>query len=57
MIGPKDNAVEENQSAAAARHAKGEFVRGVSGFRGSLGSDDFPAVPDRYHLYVALRKL
>jgi putative glutathione S-transferase len=54
MTGSKDNAVEENQSAAAARRAKGEFVRGVSGFRGTLGSGDFPAVPGRYHLYVAL---
>jgi putative glutathione S-transferase len=54
MTGSKDNAVEENQSAAGARRAKGEFVRGVSGFRGSLGSNDFPAVPDQYHLYVAL---
>lgn len=54
MTGSKDNAVEENQSAAGARRAKGEFVRGVSGFRGSLGSNDFPAVPNQYHLYVAL---
>ena len=54
MTGPKDNAMEENQSAAAALRAKGEFVRGVSGFRGTLGSGDCPAVPGRYHLYVAL---
>lgn len=54
MTGSKNNAVEENQSAVAARRSKGEFVRGISGFRGTLGSADFPAVPDRYHLYVAL---
>jgi len=42
MTGSKDNAVEENQSAAAARRAKGEFVRGVSGFRGTLVQVIFP---------------
>ena len=46
MTGSKNNAVEENQSAVAARRSKGEFVRGISGFRGTLGSADFPAVPD-----------
>jgi putative glutathione S-transferase len=47
--------VEEAQTDAAARRAKGEFVRGVSGFRAVLGEDpDFPAVPNRYHLFVAL---
>ena len=46
--------VEESQKDAAARRAKGEFVRGVSGFRSVLGQDpDFPAEPDRYHLFVA----
>jgi glutathionyl-hydroquinone reductase len=54
MTGSKNNAVDENQSAAAARRAKGDFVRSVSGFRGTLGSGDFPAVPGRYHLYVSL---
>ena len=46
---------EEAQTDAAARRAKGEFVRGVSGFRSVLGEDpDFPAEPGRYHLFVAL---
>lgn len=46
--------VEESQKDAAARRAKGEFVRGVSGFRSVLGEDpDFPAEPARYHLFVA----
>lgn len=46
--------VEEPQKDAAARRAKGEFVRGVSGFRSVLGEDsDFPAEPARYHLFVA----
>lgn len=46
--------IEEEQTDAAARRAKGEFVRGVSGFRSVLGEDpDFPAEPNRYHLFVA----
>ena len=46
---------EESQNDAAARRAKGEFVRGVSGFRSVLGeSPEFPAEPGRYHLFVAL---
>ncbi|MHA7876375.1 glutathione S-transferase C-terminal domain-containing protein [Roseivivax sp.] len=50
----KDASVEEDQTDAAARRAKGEFVRGRSGFRGQLGSAEFPAEPGRYHLFVAL---
>lgn len=47
--------VEEAQDKAAERRAKGEFVRGVSGFRNAVGREpDFPAEPDRYHLFVAL---
>lgn len=50
-----DASVEENQTGAAARRARGEFVRGVSGFRSILGEDPaFPAEPGRYHLFVAL---
>ena len=46
--------VEESQKDAVARRAKGEFVRGVSGFRAVLGEDpDFPAEAGRYHLFVA----
>ena len=45
---------EESQKDAVARRAKGEFVRGVSGFRSVLGEDpDFPAEAGRYHLFVA----
>ncbi len=52
---PVDTSKEEAQTDAAARRAKGEFVRGVSGFRSVLGEDpDFPAEPNRYHLFVAL---
>ena len=44
-----DTAVEESQTDAVARRAQGEFVRGVSGFRGVLHKDpDFPAEPGRY---------
>jgi glutathionyl-hydroquinone reductase len=49
-----DTSVEESQADAATRRRKGEFVRGVSGFRNVLGSVDFPAEPNRYHLFVAL---
>jgi putative glutathione S-transferase len=49
-----DTAVEEDQSDADGRRARGEFVRGVSGFRSALGDPDFPPEPGRYHLYVAL---
>ncbi|MEM8916379.1 MAG: glutathione S-transferase C-terminal domain-containing protein [Pseudomonadota bacterium] len=50
-----DTSVEESQDRAAERRAKGEFVRGVSGFRSVLGEDPaFPAEPGRYHLFVAL---
>jgi putative glutathione S-transferase len=46
---------EESQTDAVARRAKGEFVRGVSGFRSVVGEDpEFPAEAGRYHLFVAL---
>jgi len=45
--------VEESQIDVAARRAKGEFVRGISGFRNTLGEAEFLAVPGRYHLFVA----
>ena len=44
--------VEEDQTAAQDRRAKGEFVRGVSGFRNAVGDVNFPAEPNRYHLFV-----
>ncbi|MBI1417504.1 MAG: glutathione S-transferase [Limimaricola sp.] len=49
-----DASVQEDQSDAANRRARGEFVRGVSGFRHAIGDRDFPAEPGRYHLFVAL---
>ncbi len=33
--------------------AKGEFVRGTSGFRAQIGDPDFPPEKGRYHLFVA----
>ena len=48
-----DTSKEESQRDADKRRAKGEFVRGVSGFRSRLGDAEFPAEPGRYHLFVA----
>ena len=49
-----NTAIDESQKNAKQRRAKGEFVRGVSGYRSVLGGDsDFPAEPNRYHLFVA----
>jgi putative glutathione S-transferase len=50
----KDTSTQENQTKAAERRARGEFVRGVSGFRHTIGDTDFPPEPGRYHLFVAL---
>ncbi len=50
----KDVSTEEDQADATGRRARGEFVRGVSGFRHAIGDPDFPAEPGRYHLFVAL---
>lgn len=50
-----DASVEESQTNATARRARGEFVRGLSGFRHVIGQDaTFPAESGRYHLFVAL---
>ena len=49
-----DTSTQENQAEAKTRRARGEFVRGVSGFRHAIGDPDFPAEPGRYHLFVAL---
>ena len=54
MSDTPDTSVEEDQSDAGKRRAKGEFVRGVSGFRARFGDPEFPAEPNRYHLFVAL---
>ncbi len=55
MKNPKiDKSVQESQTDADQRRKRGEFVRGVSGFRGVLGDADFPAETGRYHLVVAL---
>ena len=50
----KDIATQEDQTKAKERRARGEFVRGVSGFRHEIGDPDFPPEPGRYHLFVAL---
>ena len=50
----KDTSTQEDQSDAKARRARGEFVRGVSGFRHVIGDPEFPAEAGRYHLFVAL---
>ncbi|MEM6954904.1 MAG: glutathione S-transferase C-terminal domain-containing protein [Myxococcota bacterium] len=49
-----DASVEEDQTLAAERRKKGEFVRGASGFRHAIGNADLPAEAGRYHLHVAL---
>ena len=47
--------MEENQADAAGRRARGEFVRGVSGFPVARSArPEFPPEPGRYHLFVAL---
>lgn len=50
----KNTSTQEDQTNVGQRRAGGEFVRGVSGFRHSIGDKDFPPQPGRYHLYVAL---
>jgi putative glutathione S-transferase len=47
-------ATQEDQASAKERRARGEFVRGVSGFRHAIGDPYFPPEPGRYHLFVAL---
>ncbi|MEP4766622.1 MAG: glutathione S-transferase C-terminal domain-containing protein [Roseibium sp.] len=49
-----DNSIQENQTDAVSRRARGEFVRGISGFRDLIGSSYFPPESGRYHLFVAL---
>lgn len=49
-----DRSTEEDQTAIKERRARGEFVRGTSGFRHAIGDPEFPADPGRYHLFVAL---
>lgn len=49
-----DPATGETQAAAAARRAAGEFVRGVSAHRATIGDPDHPPGPGRFHLHVAL---
>jgi len=53
MKTPVNISVEESQMDAESRRVKGEFVRGVSGFRAWIGDPDFSAEPGRYHLVVA----
>ncbi|UWQ19264.1 glutathione S-transferase C-terminal domain-containing protein [Jannaschia sp. M317] len=49
-----NKAIEEAQDGAAARRARGEFVRGVSAHRSWIGDAAHPAEVGRYHLFVAL---
>lgn len=49
-----DASVQEDQTDASRRRARGEFVRGISGHRHAIGDPDFQAEPGRYHLFVAL---
>lgn len=53
MTRSPNRSTQEDQTNATARRAKGEFVRGVSGFRSAIGDPEFPAEPGRYHLFVA----
>lgn len=48
-----DRSVEEDQKDAKERRDGGEFVRSISGFRHAIGDSDFPAEPNRYHLFVS----
>lgn len=50
----QDISTQEDQTELKARRARGEFVRGVSGFRHAVGDPDFPAEHGRYHFFVAL---
>lgn len=45
--------VDQDQTNAEERRAKGEYVRGVSAYRHWLGGEDFPLEPERYVLFVA----
>lgn len=53
-MGQNDTSVEEDQTDAHERRSRGEFVRGVSGFRHAIGDADFAPEPSRYHLFVSL---
>ncbi len=50
--GSTDTSIEESQENLGVRRSKGEFVRGVSGFRNKIGNAEFPAESGRYHLFV-----
>ena len=38
----KDTSTQESQADIKERRARGEFVRGLSGFRHSIGDPEFP---------------
>lgn len=42
----------DDQTNAAQRRAKGEFVRGISTARNWIGDANYPPAKGRYHLYV-----
>lgn len=50
----QNSSTEEDQIKIRERRARGEFVRGVSGFRQAIGDPEFSPDPHRYHLFVAL---
>lgn len=50
----KDTSTQEDQTKAKERRARGEFVRGVSGFRHTIGDADFPPELGQHHLFAAL---
>jgi hypothetical protein len=45
--------VDQDQTDAAGKRARGEFVRGVSAHRNWLGDEAFPIEANRYVLFVA----
>ncbi len=51
---PIDSVKEESLTDAMSRRAKGEFVRGVSGFRSAVGEVDFPSESGRYIIDLGL---
>ncbi|MEM9063035.1 MAG: hypothetical protein AAGD13_21440 [Pseudomonadota bacterium] len=51
---PQDISTKEDRADIKNRRVRGEFVRGVSGFRKVIGTAEHPAEAGRYHLFVPL---
>jgi glutathionyl-hydroquinone reductase len=47
-------ATTESPTTHIHMQGKGEFVRGRSNFRDWIGSDMYPAIPNRYHVYIGI---